>query len=67
MSNNATVDADISFGSGLIIAWSGQPLGNINMQDIKITGDVGAQFEMEANFEIADVGHLTEFTKVSSR
>jgi hypothetical protein len=37
------------------------------MPDIKITGDVGAQFEMEANFEIADVGHLTEFTKVSSR
>jgi len=67
MSNNTTVDAEISFGSGLTIAWSGQPLGNINMPDIKITGDVGAQFEMEANFEIADVGHLTEFTKVSSR
>jgi hypothetical protein len=26
-----------------------------------------AQFEMKANFEIADVGHMTEFTKVSSR
>jgi hypothetical protein len=36
------------------------------MPDINITGDVGAQFEMEANFEVADVGHLTEFTKVSS-
>ena len=37
------------------------------MPDIKIAADIGAQFEMEANFEIADVGHLTEFTKVSSR
>jgi len=37
------------------------------MPDINITGDVGAQFEMEANFEVADVGHLTEFTKVSSQ
>jgi len=35
------------------------------MPDINITGDVGAQFEVEASFEIADVGHLTEFTKVS--
>jgi len=37
------------------------------MPDIKITADVGAQFKMEANFEIADVNHLTEFTKVNSR
>jgi hypothetical protein len=66
-SNKATVDAEISFGAGLTIAWSGQPLGNIKMPDIEITADVGAQFKMEANFEIADVDHLTEFTKVSSR
>ncbi len=26
-----------------------------------------AQFEMEANFKIADIGHITEFTKVSSQ
>jgi hypothetical protein len=36
------------------------------MPDIKIIADVGAQFNMEANFEIADLDHLTEFTKVSS-
>ncbi|KAH9961311.1 hypothetical protein BC827DRAFT_1260505 [Russula dissimulans] len=57
-------DAEISFGTGLTIAWSGQPLGNVKMPDINITGDVGAQFEVEASFEVADVGHLTEFTKV---
>jgi hypothetical protein len=37
------------------------------MPDINITGDIGAQFEIVADFEVADVGHLTEFTKVSSR
>ncbi|KAI9463679.1 hypothetical protein BJY52DRAFT_1404720 [Lactarius psammicola] len=57
-------DAEISFGTGLTIAWSGQPLGSIKMPNINITGDVGAQFEVEATFEIADVGHLTDFTKV---
>ncbi|KAH9083581.1 hypothetical protein EDB83DRAFT_2511885 [Lactarius deliciosus] len=57
-------DAEISFGTGLTIAWSGQPLGRIKMPNINITGDVGAQFEIEATFDIADVGHLTEFTKV---
>jgi hypothetical protein len=60
------VDAEISFGTGLTIAWAGHALGNIKMPNINITGDAGAQFEVEATFEIADVGHLTEFTKVSS-
>lgn len=60
----ATVDAEISFGTGLTVAWSGQPLGSINMPNINITGDVGARFEVEATFKIADVEHLTNFTKV---
>jgi hypothetical protein len=34
------------------------------MPDIKIIGRIGAHFDVEANFEIADVDHLTEFTKV---
>ncbi|KAI0298570.1 hypothetical protein BC826DRAFT_1096594 [Russula brevipes] len=57
-------DAEISFGTGLTIAWAGHALGTIKMPNINITGDAGAQFEVEAAFEIADVGHLTEFTKV---
>jgi len=64
-SNEAAVDAEISFGSGLTVAWSSQPLGNIKMPDINITGDAGAKFEVDTTFEITDVGHLTEFTKVS--
>ncbi|KAA1471743.1 hypothetical protein DENSPDRAFT_133322 [Dentipellis sp. KUC8613] len=57
-------DARISFGNGLTVSWSGQPLGSIKMPDINITGDVGAQFEIEATFNVADVDHLTNFTKV---
>ncbi|TFY75371.1 hypothetical protein EWM64_g8642 [Hericium alpestre] len=56
-------DALISFGNGLTISWSGQPLGSLKMPPINITGDVGAQFEVEADFSVADVGHLTDFTK----
>ncbi|KAI0063538.1 hypothetical protein BV25DRAFT_1915044 [Artomyces pyxidatus] len=56
-------DALISFGAGLTIAWSGQPLGSIKMPDIRITGDVGGQFEVEATFNIADANHLADFTK----
>jgi hypothetical protein len=65
-SNKAAVDAEISFGTGLTVAWSSQPLGNMKMPNIYITGDAGAKFEVDATFEITNVGHLTEFTKVSS-
>jgi hypothetical protein len=66
VSDKATVDAEISFGTGLTVAWSGQPLGSIKVPDISITGDTGARFEVDATFEITNVGHLTEFTKVGS-
>jgi hypothetical protein len=36
------------------------------MPNINITGDAGAKFEVDATFEITNVGHLTEFTKVNS-
>ena len=58
------VDAKISFPEGATVAWSGQPLGNIKMDDISVTGDVGAQFSVNSQFKVADVGHLTDFTKV---
>jgi hypothetical protein len=66
VSNKAAVDAEISFGTGLTVAWSGQPLGNIKMPNISITGDSGAKFEVDTTFEITSVDHLTEFTKVSN-
>lgn len=38
-------------------------LGSITMPDVDVVADVGASFEVDATFSVADVGHLTEFTK----
>ena len=56
----------IAFGSGLTISWSGRALGSIAMSNINVTGDVGAQFDIDATFHVADVDHLTNFTRVCS-
>lgn len=58
------VDAVISFPNGLDIAWNNGTLGSIKMPDINVTGDVGANFQVTTDFSIADVNHLTDFTKV---
>lgn len=54
----------ISFPSGLTVAWAGKPLGNINLGDVKVTGDDGALINVESTFQVADVAHLTDFTEV---
>ena len=61
---HVTVDAKIGFNGGLTINWSGKSIGSISMPDINITGDVGAQFEVETQFSVSDVGHLADFTRV---
>lgn len=58
------VDATISFPQGLIINWQGKPIGHVSMGDIHVVGDVGASIDTESQFQVADVAHLTEFTKV---
>ncbi len=34
------------------------------MDNITVTGDVGADFNMRSQFTVTDVDHLTDFTKV---
>ncbi|THV03542.1 hypothetical protein K435DRAFT_962414 [Dendrothele bispora CBS 962.96] len=63
ITNAGPFDAKIAFPEGATVQWSGQPLGNIKMEDIDVTGDVGAQFAVNSQFQVADVGHLTDFTK----
>lgn len=58
------VDANIAFPSGLTVTWAGKPIGNIKIDDVKVFADVGAVIDIESQFEVADVAHLTEFTKV---
>ncbi|KAF8524806.1 hypothetical protein BU17DRAFT_84312 [Hysterangium stoloniferum] len=64
ITNAGPFDALIDFGEGLTISFSGQSLGTIAMPKVQVTGDVGAQLNVSAVFKVADVGRLTDFTKV---
>ncbi|BGP44010.1 hypothetical protein JCM10449v2_008067 [Rhodotorula kratochvilovae] len=60
--NSGPFDAVINFVDGLTVAWNGAPLGQISMPNVSLAGDVGAELNIAAAFNVADVGHLTEFT-----
>ncbi|KAF9451269.1 hypothetical protein P691DRAFT_757432 [Macrolepiota fuliginosa MF-IS2] len=64
ISNAGPFDAKIAFPSGLNVAWQGSTLGNIKMDAVQVTGDVGATLDNDATFNVADVGVLTNFAKV---
>ncbi|KAF9562634.1 hypothetical protein CPC08DRAFT_706528 [Agrocybe pediades] len=63
ISNAGPFDAKISFPAGLTISWQGKPIGHVSMDDISVTGDVGGDIDAESTFTVADVDHLTDFTK----
>ncbi|TFK44582.1 hypothetical protein BDQ12DRAFT_661303 [Crucibulum laeve] len=64
ISNAGPFDAKIAFPSGLTVTWAGKALGSIKMDDVQITGDVGGSIDVDSAFQVADVDHLTDFTKV---
>lgn len=39
----------------------------IQMDDVAVVGDQGAVITLTSEFEVADVAHLTDFTKVMLR
>lgn len=57
-------DAEISFNGGLSISFNNQVLGTLQMPNIQVVGDVGAQLNVSATFNVADVDRLTNFTRV---
>ncbi|KIK68835.1 hypothetical protein GYMLUDRAFT_34828 [Collybiopsis luxurians FD-317 M1] len=61
--NAGPFDATISFPQGLTVAWSGKTLGTIKIGDVSVVGDRGAQLNDNSQFQVADVGTLTDFTK----
>ncbi|KAI0340460.1 hypothetical protein BDW22DRAFT_1360443 [Trametopsis cervina] len=63
ITNAGPFDAKISFGSGLTISWLGKPLGSIKMPEVNLVADEGAQLDITADFVVADVDHLTNFTR----
>lgn len=39
-------------------------MGSLKLPEVDVVGDVGAQINSESIFAVADVVHLTDFTKV---
>ena len=64
ITNAGPFDAKITFPSGLTVSWNGSPLGSLQLSEVDVVGDVGAQISATSTFMVADVGHLTDFTKV---
>ncbi len=63
ITNSGPFDATIYFANGLDVTWNGRLLGRIAMPNVSLAGDVGATLEIIADFAVADVGYLTEFTR----
>ncbi|EST10168.1 Protein of unknown function DUF3712 [Kalmanozyma brasiliensis GHG001] len=63
ITNSGPFDATIQFTNGLNVTWNGRLLGQIAMPNVSLAGDVGATLEILAEFVVADVGYLTEFTR----
>ncbi|KAE9401586.1 hypothetical protein BT96DRAFT_918717 [Gymnopus androsaceus JB14] len=63
ISNAGPFDAIIAFPTGLTVAWSGNTLGTISMDNVSIVGDQGGQINVNSNFQVSSVDTLTDFTK----
>ncbi|KAF7321550.1 hypothetical protein MKEN_00676000 [Mycena kentingensis (nom. inval.)] len=64
ITNAGPFDASIAFGGlGLTVDWNGSPIGHIKMDPLKVVADSGASLDTKSTFTVADVGHLTDFTK----
>ncbi|KXN90203.1 hypothetical protein AN958_04693 [Leucoagaricus sp. SymC.cos] len=64
ISNAGPFDAKISFPSGLNVAWQGTTFGNIKMDGVQVTGDIGATLDTDSTFSVVNLDALTAFTKV---
>lgn len=56
-------DATLEFAEGLNVTWNGRLLGKLAMPNVSFVADVGATLEIMAQFVVADVDYLTEFTR----
>ena len=63
ITNAGPFDAVISFSRGLQLSWNNQVLGQIAMPNITLVADEGAQIDLEADFAVANIDALTQFTK----
>ncbi|KAJ3567055.1 hypothetical protein NP233_g6616 [Leucocoprinus birnbaumii] len=64
ITNAGPFDAKISFPAGLNVAWQNTVFGNIKMNPVQVTGDVGATLDADSTFAVVNLDSLTAFTKV---
>jgi len=64
LSSLPIVHATIDFPAGLDVAWQGNIFGNIKIDAVQVTGDVGATLDKDSTFDVINLETLTEFTKV---
>ncbi|KAJ7209536.1 hypothetical protein GGX14DRAFT_451849 [Mycena pura] len=65
ITNAGPFDATITFGNqGLTVNWLGSPIGHIQMDPVKVAANTGATLDTTSTFTVANVDHLTAFTKV---
>ncbi|ESK92921.1 hypothetical protein Moror_8994 [Moniliophthora roreri MCA 2997] len=63
IANAGPFDAKIAFPTGLTVSWAGKSIGTIQMNDVDVVGDIGAEIDLESKFQVADVDHIAQFTK----
>ncbi|KAI9321449.1 hypothetical protein BX666DRAFT_2129623 [Dichotomocladium elegans] len=61
VSNTGPMAAQISFPTGLTIAWEGRVLGSVNMETINTQPNVGASFNVKGTFTVTDQGAMGDF------
>lgn len=63
ITNAGPFDATITATSGLTVYWNGASIGQLAIPPLTAVGDVGVNVDLDGAFTVADVGHLTDFTR----
>ncbi|RCI04658.1 hypothetical protein CU098_010147 [Rhizopus stolonifer] len=61
IANTGPMDATISFPSPLTISWQGKKLGTVSMSAINAKADVGASFDVQGSFTVANGDDMASF------
>ncbi|KAI8378360.1 hypothetical protein BD560DRAFT_348571 [Blakeslea trispora] len=62
ISNTGPMDAAISFPTPLNIAWQGKSIGTVTMSPIQAKADVGASFDVQGTFTVANSEDMATFS-----
>ncbi|CAG8557724.1 10486_t:CDS:10 [Ambispora leptoticha] len=62
ITNTGPIDSEISFPTGLQVAFQGVVLGKLHLPPIKAAANIGATIESDAKFQIDDVEKFAVFT-----